>query len=680
MNIQLTISLLASNRTGSLERCLESLGELRSRIPSELIVVFTGTDKKVRSIAEKYTDHIVDFTWCDDFSAARNAGLKEAMGEWFLFIDDDEWFESTEQICTFFQSGEYKKYASACYTVRNYKDWSGTGYQNSWAHRLSRIVPDLHFENPIHEELTPMMLPCKFFQEYVHHYGYAESEVKKEDGKTSRNLPLLLRDIQERPRYLKNYMQIVKEYFVREEWAAAEAYCMQGKKIAEEEKEKEVCRWFQIKMAQILYSQKDKERAAAGIERILRDEKPCEIVRLELYNLLLCIYTELERYEEAVKAGSDFEELLTKMDRNPQLWKKQGSSEFSEETIKDENRLYPGRVNSAQAAFQVGNKEKAEYFLRLLPWEEEYQIENYYPEFDKWKNGQEKLFREVMLKMEIDSSYLLLQKILEADRVNSPEFEKLFQKGTEKIRNVYLQAQMIETALLRGASLSEIAAVTTLDVWKACIAKAVGKIPLGNIKKIVPNEVLKEGYSIQKLWMEKVIKEKLLRQEQLVKKEFEEALEDYCKAILTFYKLCYQDIFFEGANQYLLPADCRFAIIVTDAMEKSGKGEYAAAVHLLREAVQICPENTGIVWEMVQIVKRKAKIPEASSQEEFRRLAFQMKTAVQGMIDQRQYAEAEQIISQLLPLLPEDPGLLKLRERIFVERAEQCSGKGRKGN
>jgi len=44
MKLPLTISLLASSRIASLERCLDSLTPLLMQVPAELIVVFTGTD------------------------------------------------------------------------------------------------------------------------------------------------------------------------------------------------------------------------------------------------------------------------------------------------------------------------------------------------------------------------------------------------------------------------------------------------------------------------------------------------------------------------------------------------------------------------------------------------------------------------------------------------------------
>ena len=172
MKMLLTISLLASDRAASLERCLDSLKPLLLQLPSELIIVYTGKNKQVLDVAERYTDQIIPFEWCNDFSAARNAGLQAASGEWFLYIDDDEWFEDVTEILDFFLHGQYRDFGSACYIVRNYTDWSGTSCTDYQAFRMSRVLPETAFKSPIHEQLEPMPKPCKYFNTYVHHYAY----------------------------------------------------------------------------------------------------------------------------------------------------------------------------------------------------------------------------------------------------------------------------------------------------------------------------------------------------------------------------------------------------------------------------------------------------------------------------------------------------------------------------
>lgn len=107
----LSVSLLVSNRKDTIRKCLDSIKPLLDSIPGELIVVDTvGEENSDGSleIAKEYTDKIVHFDWCNDFAAARNAGLKEACGEWFLFLDDDEWFEDVSEIIEFFSRASIK--------------------------------------------------------------------------------------------------------------------------------------------------------------------------------------------------------------------------------------------------------------------------------------------------------------------------------------------------------------------------------------------------------------------------------------------------------------------------------------------------------------------------------------------------------------------------------------------
>ena len=106
-NIVLSIGLLVSNRIGSIEKCLSSLMPLKNTGIAEIIAVDTiGPERSDGSlaIAEKYADKVFHFDWVNDFSAARNATLTPATGEWFMYLDDDEWFDDVSEILDFFKS------------------------------------------------------------------------------------------------------------------------------------------------------------------------------------------------------------------------------------------------------------------------------------------------------------------------------------------------------------------------------------------------------------------------------------------------------------------------------------------------------------------------------------------------------------------------------------------------
>ena len=161
MKIQLSISMLVSDRMETLGKCLASLKPLLQELDSELIVVFTGKNEETLELVRQYTSVIVPFTWCDDFSKARNAGLRKAKGEWFLYIDDDEWFEDAGEIIRFFKSGEYKQYGSALYVQRNYLDLEGNRFSDGDVGRMCRLTKETEFVFPIHENLAPFPEPCK---------------------------------------------------------------------------------------------------------------------------------------------------------------------------------------------------------------------------------------------------------------------------------------------------------------------------------------------------------------------------------------------------------------------------------------------------------------------------------------------------------------------------------------
>ena len=153
--ILLSISILVSGRTETTEKCIASLEHLRQRVPCELILTDTGCPAEMQAWLKEKADKVLKFTWCNDFAAARNVGLRAARGQWFMFMDDDEWFEDTARIEAFFLSGEYKKYQSASYIVRNYANMEGSVWRDTYLARMTRRRPDTRFFYPIHESLWP---------------------------------------------------------------------------------------------------------------------------------------------------------------------------------------------------------------------------------------------------------------------------------------------------------------------------------------------------------------------------------------------------------------------------------------------------------------------------------------------------------------------------------------------
>lgn len=222
----LSIALLCSNRIDTVRRCLDSLLPIMEQLPSELILLDTSTDPSVPPILAEYTDNITKFEWINDFSAARNETVKRAKGEWYLYIDDDEWFVEIDDLIHFFKSGEYKKYGCANYIQRNFHDPDLMHYSDNWVSRMIRLTPETHFESKIHEYLVPIPGECKNLNLVANHTGYIFQTKEDNKKRFDRNAVLLKEMIEEQPEMLRWRVQLAQEYHAMGMWQELLKFCL----------------------------------------------------------------------------------------------------------------------------------------------------------------------------------------------------------------------------------------------------------------------------------------------------------------------------------------------------------------------------------------------------------------------------------------------------------------------
>lgn len=84
----LTISLcmIVKNEECIIERCLDSVQHL----VDEINIIDTGSTDRTKDIVRSYTSRIFDFTWCDDFSKARNFSFQQATKDYIFWLDADD--------------------------------------------------------------------------------------------------------------------------------------------------------------------------------------------------------------------------------------------------------------------------------------------------------------------------------------------------------------------------------------------------------------------------------------------------------------------------------------------------------------------------------------------------------------------------------------------------------------
>ncbi|WP_161556909.1 tetratricopeptide repeat-containing glycosyltransferase family 2 protein [Paenibacillus amylolyticus] len=209
---RISLCMIVKDEEEMLPRCLESV----QGAVDEIIVVDTGSSDRSVAIAREYGASVVEFAWCDDFAAARNAGLKRASGDWILFLDADEALEATarEQIRSWTE-------VSGCDGLfLNIHNYTGSGQQGATVNpvlRLFRNHPEHRFKGRIHEQIAAAI--CERNPEaafhitdmVIHHYGYQTVVVERKD-KVNRNVRLLQQAVVEEPDQPFHHYNLGVEY------------------------------------------------------------------------------------------------------------------------------------------------------------------------------------------------------------------------------------------------------------------------------------------------------------------------------------------------------------------------------------------------------------------------------------------------------------------------------------
>lgn len=306
---QLTISLLISNRIETIPKCLDSLLMIMNAIPSELILIDTSESSEIHNLLLKYTDQVYEFEWCNDFSKARNEGLKRANGEWFLYLDDDEWFVEVDEIIDFFQSGEYKKYTYANYIQRNFFDEAYGRYEDCWVSRLVRLDDNVRFVSKIHEYFTPTADVRKDLYAIVHHSGYIFDTQEKREAHFKRNYTLLKEMIHAEPNHLRWHLHLAQEYVSVRKWDELIEFAEECLKFVEKENKTAIndnIGTFYEGIARGYYEQKKYVESIEVCHRALSDKRANEVLVARMHLRLAENYFYLKEYNKATQHTQEY--------------------------------------------------------------------------------------------------------------------------------------------------------------------------------------------------------------------------------------------------------------------------------------------------------------------------------------------------------------------------------------
>ena len=209
----ISICVIAKNEEKHLDTFLSAIKLHMKNYPHEIVFVDTGSTDSTKSLALKYTSHVYDFKWINDFSAARNFSIEKASNDWVLILDCDEYIselnpEHFQQLIT--------QYPNGIGMITRLNHYQMNGYDSIYTDQVERFFNRNYFqyESMIHEQVVSIhekKTEKISISLTVDHCGY--SGTKEElHTKVERNNALLLKMLEQQPDDPYLYFQLGQSY------------------------------------------------------------------------------------------------------------------------------------------------------------------------------------------------------------------------------------------------------------------------------------------------------------------------------------------------------------------------------------------------------------------------------------------------------------------------------------
>ena len=700
----LSIALLCSNRIDTVRRCLDSLVPILEQLDSELILLDTSTDPAVPPVLAEYTDNITKFKWVNDFSAARNETVKRAKGEWYLYIDDDEWFEDVTVLVDFFKSGEYKDYGCANYIQRNFHDPDLSHYSDSWASRMIKMTPETHFESKIHEYMTPVPGECINLPLVANHTGYIAVTPADTKKRFDRNSVLLKEMIAEQPDVLRWRVQMVQEYNAMHMWDEDIEFCLECLEYFKNTNDK----WdnrdigtFYAGLAEAYVFKKEYQKVYELGEKVVNDTRCSELCQAYVYLRIAAAAFCEERWSLAKKSVESYLFLKEELDKTPKKKANQEGALLVNEAY-DAIPMRRAYAILIGADLKEGSTKLLHKYFPELDWDKKviYVFEPvipvliesmvrlpYEPIFAEvmqlmWNNkelqkqvlteiyiweqkdakAKEILFR-ILDEIEPTHWYIWNAKVVMADEDGNVErLVQALQGLFKTIKNIFLVPGEI-TRIINKYKISQESLYLSVpfETWMEHLSDF--------IKKVEEKDLLIAEWEITAMknqenirydyFFARVAEAKLLHHadEQAYEKK-KAYLKMFSEKTMFFVRKYFQKQVITDTPE-LLPAYAHAAVLIESGFELE-QDNPAEMLHVLKDVMEVYPDLTNIIRGFISAYGIEQDAIKRRQKEEMQNLKKQILEQVQTLRVQKQYETALSIVKQLKQMLPEDLELVAI--------------------
>lgn len=195
------------------------------RHSDELIVVDTGSEDKTIDIVRTAGAFVYNFSWQNDFAAAKNFAVNKAKGEWIIFLDADEYFTDNIDVKKIIlELNKQDADAVLCRMINIDKDNGNMEINRFMQLRIFRNDGNIHYEGKVHEQLRNIGRELKLLERkdiIIYHTGYSKTIYL---SKLKRNLEILQSDIRKNGEKIHHYRYLADCYYALENYDKSIVY------------------------------------------------------------------------------------------------------------------------------------------------------------------------------------------------------------------------------------------------------------------------------------------------------------------------------------------------------------------------------------------------------------------------------------------------------------------------
>ncbi len=198
--VRISLCMIVKDEERVLRECLSSVAE----VFPEIVIVDTGSTDKTKEIIRDFGATLIDSTWHDSFSVARNESIAAASGKWIFWIDADDTVPllSAEHLINEILNAPSDVHGFIV-PVQFVDEGPGSGTRVDHV-KAFRKLPGVGFEGRIHEQVLPSLKEhggkIVRSKAVVLHSGY-DTSVPGQKKKADREDHLLWLDHKERPNH-----------------------------------------------------------------------------------------------------------------------------------------------------------------------------------------------------------------------------------------------------------------------------------------------------------------------------------------------------------------------------------------------------------------------------------------------------------------------------------------------